>query len=171
MGLDRRLFIDQLQAHYQASLARARRAEHDARDAAKTMATESEKREDGRAAIEFGSLATGQAGRAETILADLDKLLKFSKVELPRFGRKTPIALGAIVDVATEDDQGPSERTFVLFPVGGGMELTGPGGDGVFSVITPASPIGKALMGLTVGDDVDVPIRGELRSWTVVDVC
>lgn len=170
MGLDRNLFIDQLQAHYQASLAVARRAEKDAIEGAKNMATESEKREDGRAAIEQGSLATGQKRQAQAILGELEVLQRFAKTPAPRFGRKTPIALGAIVDVATEDEQGPSERTFVLFPVGGGMELTGPGGDGVFSVITPASPIGKALIGLSVGDDLDVVIRGETRSWTVVDV-
>jgi transcription elongation GreA/GreB family factor len=171
MALDRRVFIEQLQAHYQASLAQARRAEQDAREAARTMATESEKREDGRAAIEFGSLATGHTGRADTIVGELDALLRFSKVQLPRFDRRTPIAVGAVIDLATEDDEGASERTFVMFPVGGGMELTGPGGDGVFSVITPTSPIGKALLGLKVGDDVDVPSRGGVRSWTVVDVC
>jgi hypothetical protein len=41
----------------------AKRAGADARDAAKNVATEAEKKEDGRAALEFGSLATGHEQR------------------------------------------------------------------------------------------------------------
>ena len=52
--------------------------------------------------------------------------------------------------------------------MGAGEELTGPGGDGFFSVVTPASPIGSAVMGHREGDAVQTRIRGELRQWTVV---
>ncbi|MCK6552591.1 GreA/GreB family elongation factor [Myxococcota bacterium] len=171
MGSDRRFFIQQLELQYQERLAIARRAEEDAREAAKSLATESEKREDGRVALEYGSLATGQAGRAQRLREELDALAAFSKRDLPRFGRKTPIELGAIVDLATESDDGePEERTFILLPVGAGSELTGPSGDGFISVITPASPIGRGLLGRKAGDGIDVPIQGEWRSWEIVDV-
>ena len=53
-------------------------------------------------------------------------------------------------------------------PVGAGEEITGPGGDGFFTVVTPASPIGSAVMGRREGESVSTRIRGALREWTVV---
>ena len=171
MGLDRRFFIQQLEAQYRERLAVACRAEEDAREAARTIATEAEKKEDGRVALEFGSLATGQAGRAQALREELETLERFARRDLPRFGPRAPIDLGAIVDLATETDDGePEERTFILLPVGAGTELTGPGGDGFISVITPASPIGRGLLGKKAGEGVDVSIHGEWRSWEIVDV-
>ena len=76
------------------------------------------------------------------------------------------MALGAIVDMSTEDEEGFAERTFFVLPVGAGTELTGPGGDGFLSVITPASPVGRALMGRKAGDvvEVEIPRVGTLRN-------
>jgi hypothetical protein len=169
VGLDKRFFIDQLRTKYEETLGIAIRVEGDAREAARSLATESEKKEDGRASIEFGSLATGQAQRAQRLKAELEQLRLFCIGQLPRFGQKTPIGLGAIVDLAADDDDG-GERTFILLPVGAGTELTGPGGDGFISVITPASPIGKSLIGRRAGEGIDVTIAGEWRSWSIVDV-
>jgi transcription elongation GreA/GreB family factor len=171
VGLDKSFFIDQLKNKYQETLGLAVRSEGDAREAARSLATESEKKEDGRAAIEFGSLATGQHQRAQRLKAELDQLEQFASGKVPRFGQKTAIGLGAIVDLAMDDDdEGTVERTFILLPVGAGTELTGPGGDGFISVITPASPIGRSLMGRFAGDGIDVSIAGEWRSWSIIDV-
>ena len=65
---------------------------------------------------------------------------------------------------------GPSGRTFFLLPVGAGLQLTGPGGDGFLSVVTPASPVGKAVLGRRVGETVEVLVRGEPREWTITYV-
>jgi transcription elongation GreA/GreB family factor len=51
--------------------------------------------------------------------------------------------------------------------VGAGVELTGPDGDGFLSVVTPLSPIGKAVLGRRVGESVDVTVAGEAREWTI----
>ena len=45
--------------------------------------------------------------------------------------------------------------------------MTGPGGDGLLSVVTPASPIGRAVLGRRVGDVVDITVEGELREWQI----
>ena len=74
------------------------------------------------------------------------------------------------MDVSVESARGTEERTYFLLPVGAGTELTGPDGDGFLSVITPASPVGRALMGRRAGDSVDVTIGGEAREWTLVEV-
>ncbi len=58
-------------------------------------------------------------------------------------------------------------RTFFLAPVGAGATLTGPGGDGFLSVVTPVSPIGRAVLGRKVGDVVDVTVDGDPREWTI----
>jgi hypothetical protein len=62
-------------------------------------------------------------------------------------------------------------RTFFIAPVGAGIELTGPGGDGYLTVVTPSSPIGRAVMGCEAGDVVEIVAAGEKREWTVSFVC
>ena len=59
-------------------------------------------------------------------------------------------------------------RTFFLAPVGAGMTLLGPGGDGHLSVVTPVSPIGKAVLSRRVDDIVDVTVKGDVREWRIV---
>ena len=70
----------------------------------------------------------------------------------------------------TEEDGEEEERTFFFLPVGAGAELTGPGGDGFVSVVTPASEIGRTLMGARPGDVFDAEIAGALREWTVLEL-
>jgi transcription elongation GreA/GreB family factor len=169
MPLDKMHFIEQLAGQLKQTDAIAQRAEEEAREAARSLATESEKKEDGRAAIEYGSLATGQAARARKVKEELHALAAFCNRGLPKFNRNSPIGLGAIVDISIETDE-RQERTFILRPVGAGSELPGPGGDGFISVITPASPVGKALLGKRAGDSFEVEIKGEAHEWTVVEV-
>jgi transcription elongation GreA/GreB family factor len=170
MGLDKRFLVEQLAARLRQSDEVARRAGEEAREAARSLQTESEKKEDGRAAIEFGSLATGQSARARKVQEELQQLAAFWNRGLPRFTAGSAVALGAIVDVSVEGDHGDAERTFFVLPVGAGTELTGPGGDGFLSVITPASPVGRALMGRTAGDYVEVTLDRQTREWKLVEV-
>jgi transcription elongation GreA/GreB family factor len=129
---------------------------------AREGATPAEKREDARVAIEQGGLARGQDRRLREAEAAVEALSGFSP---PRWGERSPIAVGAIVEVEDEDTQ--EGRTIFLAPVGAGVTLEGPGGDGLFSVITPSSPIGRALIGRRVGDSIDVTIERELRSYVI----
>jgi transcription elongation GreA/GreB family factor len=170
MPVNKRFFVEQLRQQFVSGLATTTRAEHDAREASRHMATESEKKEDGRVAIEFGNLAKAQALRARQARSEIDELDAFAGKSPRAYTRTTPIGLGAIVDLADETDAGAAERTFMLLPVGAGAELTGPSGDGFLSVITPASPIGKALLGKRVGDIIEVTIHGDVREWSIVDV-
>lgn len=170
MGLDKRFLIEQLAAHLRRADDVARRAGEEAREAARSLQTESEKKEDGRAAIEFGSLATGQSARSQKVQQDLQQLAAFWNRGVPRFSSTSSVGLGAIVDVAVEGERGEQERTFIMLPVGAGTELTGPGGDGFLSVITPASPVGRALMGRRAGESVEVTINRETREWRLVEV-
>ena len=150
--------VRQLEASARAALASRDAAVAEAREGA----TPDEKREDARAAHQLASLGRAQQHRAQQALADADALAHF---------RPTPcktIALGAIVEV--EDEDSGEGRTFFVAPVGAGITLTGPGGDGHLSVVTPASPIGRAVFGKRVGETVDVTVEREVREWTITYV-
>jgi transcription elongation GreA/GreB family factor len=171
MGLDKRFLLTQLRQHCAEILAVAQRAEIDAREAARNMATESEKKEDGRVALEFGGLAAGQAVRLAQARRELEALDSLLASSLPSFGAGAAVSLGAIVDVAIDDlEDHHEERTFFLLPTGAGVELTGPGGDGYLQVMTPGSPAGRALMGRHAGEVIDVRLGGTPKEWTILEV-
>jgi transcription elongation GreA/GreB family factor len=161
--MDKRMLVEQLAERLRQSVAVARKAGQAAADEAREGATPAEKREDARVALEQGSLARAQASRAAKVAAELSALEIFRPASLPP---RAPIALGAVVEVEDEV-QG---KTFFLAPVGAGIELVGPGGDGFLSVVTPHSPVGKAVLGRRVGDSVEVMVQGEPREWTITFV-
>ncbi len=160
--MDKQDLVGQL-AHQLTASARAALG---ARDAAvleaRDGATPDEKREDARAAHQLGTLGKTQQRRAQQALAEADVLATFKPRPIPA---TAAIGLGAIVEI--EDEESAEGRTFFLAPVGAGATLTGPGGDGLLSVVTPASPIGRAVLGKKVGDVVDVTVEGELREWRI----
>jgi transcription elongation GreA/GreB family factor len=158
--MDKRELVEQLARRLRESAEVARKAGLEAAEEARDGATAAEKRENARVALEYSGLARGQSERAQRTRAELALLDGFRP---ERFARGAPIALGAIVEVEDES-QG---RTFFLAPAGAGVELTGPGGDGFLSVVTPQSPVGKAVLGRRVGDVVEVTVKGEAREWTI----
>lgn len=158
--MDKQDLVAQLVRHLEASARAALSARDAAATEAKEGATPDEKREDARAAHQLATLGTAQTRRAQQARAEADALARFK----PGPTAKT-INLGAIVEI--EDEETGEGRTFFLAPVGAGVTLTGPGGDGVLSVVTPASPIGKAVLGRRVGDVVDVTVDGEAREWQI----
>jgi transcription elongation GreA/GreB family factor len=161
--MDKRILVEQLATRLRESVTVARKAGEAAAVEARDGATPGEKREDARVALEQGSLARGQANRAAKTQAELSALEIFRPGPLPA---SAPVSLGAVVEVEG-DEQG---RTFFLAPVGAGIELTGPGGDGFLSVVTPHSPVGRAVIGRRVGDTIEVTVEGEPREWTITFV-
>jgi transcription elongation GreA/GreB family factor len=160
--MDKRFLVEQLSERLRASVAVARKAGQAAAEEARDGATAAEKREDARVALEYAGLARGQRERASRTMAEL-------AAETFRPGRlapNAPISVGASVEVEDE----ALGRTFFLAPVGAGVELTGPGGDGFLSVVTPQSPVGRAVLGKRVGDTVEVEVQGEPRDWTITFV-
>ena len=161
--MDKQFLVEQLAERLRASAHVARKAGDAAAEEARAGATPAEKREDGRVAMEYAGLARGQKDRAARTAAEVSLLETFRPRPLPA---RAPIALGAVVEV----EDGSQGRTFFLAPVGAGVELTGPGGDGYLSVVTPASPVGKAVMGRRVGDTIEVVVKGEPLEWAITFV-
>lgn len=79
---------------------------------------------------------------------------------------RDPVALGAVVEI----EDGQAGKTLFIAPAGAGEELTGPDGDGLFYVVTPQAPLGRALMGKRVGDVIETMVKGELTEWTITFV-
>jgi transcription elongation GreA/GreB family factor len=156
--MDKQLMIDQLAARIRDSLQVALREQEAAALEAREGATPSEKRDDARTAIEFSNLAQAQGRRALAAREDLTKIENF---RARKAGAR--VSLGDIVEI----EDGDTGRTIFLAPVGAGIELTMPDGDGFVTVVTPASPLGKALLGRELGDTVEVSVRNEERDWTV----
>ena len=157
--MNKQELIAQLVRQLEASARSALSARDAAAQEAKEGATPDEKREDARAAHQMQTLGAAQQRRAQQALADVDALARFKP------GAMSTIGVGAIVEI--EDEETGEGRTFFLAPVGAGMTLTGPGGDGLLSVVTPASPIGKAVLGRRVGDVVDITVDGDVREWQI----
>jgi transcription elongation GreA/GreB family factor len=168
--MDKKFLIDQLTDRLRETAQVARKASKAAEDEARDGATPAEKREDARVSQENSGLARGQKDRANRAIVELATLETFRPpARLPARGS---ITLGAIVEVEMENEETKSSqgRTFFLAPVGAGVELTGPGGDGFLSVVTPISPVGKAVLGKRVGETVEVMVEGEPREWTITFV-
>ena len=161
--MDKQFLVAQLIERLRESVHVARRAGDAAAEEARAGATPSEKRDDSRVAMEYAGLARGQKQRADRAAAEVSLLETFRPRPLPA---RAPIALGAVVEV----EDSAHGRTFFLAPAGAGIELTGPGGDGYLSVVTPSSPIGKAVLGRRVGDTVEVVVKGEPLEWAITFV-
>jgi transcription elongation GreA/GreB family factor len=162
-AMDKSFLVEQLAAELRATARTAKSAMEAAASEARDGATPAEKREDARVMQENSGLARGHKARLDRASAELAALEAFAP---PRLAARARVQLGAIVEV----EDGEEGRTFFLAPVGAGVELTGPGGDGFLSVVTPSSPIGKAVLGRTVGETLEVVVRGESREWTITYV-
>lgn len=149
--MDKQDLVAQLVRQLQTS-ARAALAARDATTSeAREGATPDEKREDARAAHQQGTLGKAQQRRAQQALAEVDAVAQWKPSAM------STIAVGAIVEI--EDPDSGEGRTLFLAPVGAGITLTGPGGDGLLSVVTPGSPVGKAVLGRKVGEVIEIADR------------
>ena len=166
----KRYFVDELKSVYSERIATAARAVAAAAEEADHIRSESTKREDAKSAAMETRMAAGHNRRRKQAVVEMETLLDFAERGLRRFKPTARVDLGAMVDVRIEDEAGEEERTLLFLPVGAGAELTGPGGDGFVVVVTPKSPVGKALMGARAGDSFEIVIDGRDREWTVVDL-
>jgi transcription elongation GreA/GreB family factor len=163
--MDKQALLEQLMTRLREQLRVSQRASKDAQQAARDVATAQEKVADARESIEYGALATGHAKRLNQLGEELAAL---ERVRLPPATRRAPVGIGSIVEI--EDEETQEGRTFFVLPVGAGQELTGPGGDGLLTVVTPQSPIGRAVVGRLQGDSIQVTTQGEPRDWNITFV-
>jgi transcription elongation GreA/GreB family factor len=108
--------------------------------------------------LEQSYLARGQAQR----VAELETAVaQTAALALRTFTATTPVAMSALVTV--EDDAG--EQRYFVAPHGGGAVLAG----GV-QVTTPASPIGRVLLGRRVDDEIELRLPAKVRTLVITAV-
>jgi transcription elongation GreA/GreB family factor len=147
----------ELVAQLEAALTTARAAHAAAIEGSTHEEAKPENDKDTRG-LEQSYLARGQAQRVAELEAAIGEV---SALALRSFGPGTPIAMSALVRVRAEEDG--SEPVLFIAPAGGGNLLAG----GV-QVVTPSSPLGRALLGKHADDEVELQLPGKLRTLTII---
>ena len=112
--------------------------------------------------LEASYVAQGQANRAQEIRHALEV---YKAMVLQSFDEETPVRLTALVSL--EDENGHCRNVF-LGPEAGGLKLVEGGAE--YIVITPESPLGKALLGRVCDDEVCVGQGEGQKTFTIVEV-
>ena len=113
-------------------------------------------------AVEAAYLAHGQSMRIAELKQSIGLYQHFQR---PTFNARATIQLGALVCI--EDDQG-EQRRFLIGPAAGGLSIDSE--QGAIQVITPNAPLGQALMGKRVEDEVDWKINQRKESYSVIAI-
>ncbi len=111
-------------------------------------------------ALEQSYLARGQASRVAELRAAVAELRAMA---LRAFAPGDPAALGALVTAERDDGEA---LTVWLAPQGGGSRL----GGGRVQVVTPKSPLGRAVLGKREGEPSEVTLAGKARDLTILRV-
>lgn len=147
-------------------LSTMRRAAKDAREAATHEEAKPENDKDTRA-LEASYLAGAQAARVREIEGAIKAIGAMRLLELD--GKE--IQASAVITLEDDDEV---RTVFFFAPFGGGTVLEV--GAAEVQVVTPQSPLGRALLGRTQGDVIEVRASGlagrspTMREMTIVDV-
>ncbi len=152
-GLDKAALRDQLVAQLTAAHDAAQRAHAAAIEGATHEEARAENDKDTRG-LEQSYLARGQAQR----VAELEAAIGDVTALALRTGTKVAMSM-----LVTVEEDGTEQRYFIA-PAGGGAVL------GAIQVITPNSPIGRALIGKTIDDSVELDLRGKKRELVITQV-
>ena len=148
--------------HISAELARVKETHKATTQAAFHEENKAEDDKDTRA-IEGSYLARGLAERVANLEGDLTRARVMA---LRPFGEESPVGLSALV--AVEDVDSGAEARYFLAPVAGGAKLQ-VGGE-LVRVLTPSSPLGGALLGSVVEDEVSFNSPQGLRTLEILSV-
>ena len=163
LELDKKAVLAALKQKLETELGRAQKR---AKDAA-AGATHEENRAEGdkdMRATEASYVARGQASRASEME---EALVRVSALELLDFKPGARIAISALIELE-QDGKG---LHYFLVPAAGGERLQVAGAE--IQTLTPQSPLGRALLGLTEGDEAELPARqaGErARCYEIIKV-
>lgn len=113
-------------------------------------------------AVEAAYLAHGQSMR----IAELKQAIAlYQNFHRPTFNARDSIKLGALVCI--EDDQEQQRRLFIG-PAAGGLNIESK--HGPVQVITTTAPLGQALMGRNLDDEVVWTIDSRNESFSIVAI-
>lgn len=112
--------------------------------------------------LEAAYLAHGQSLRVTECEADL---AAFKKLADPTCSHQTPIVVGTLIYL--KDDCNVEQYLF-LGPAAGGLKLTFCQKDII--IITPTAPLGQALIGRFVDDEIEITVGGQKKYYEITAV-
>jgi transcription elongation GreA/GreB family factor len=151
----RQIILQQLESR----LAIAQSATQRAIDAATDEETVPEHKYD-TLALEASYLAHGQAVRVQECEEDIQCYRELVLRESER------VAMSSFLSVIDEQDQ---VKYFFIGPRVGGLSVKWDGKD--VSILTPNAPLGAALMGKELGDEVEFSVADSHFIYEIVSVC
>jgi transcription elongation GreA/GreB family factor len=128
-------------------LERLAKAAMDAHAAATDPGSKAESKYDTRS-LEESYLATGQARQVQELA---ETLRVFEKIRPTVFSQSDEIGSGALVEL----ERGAEKLFFLLMPNAGGMEIIYQ--EKEITLLSPESPLYRALVGKKAGDRLDAP--------------
>jgi transcription elongation GreA/GreB family factor len=158
--MNKRDLIHQFEKQIAADLAILTQAALAAHDAATHSESKAEDQYDTRG-LEASYLAGAQSKRA----LELEGLLAlYRHIDILTFAPNAPIAATAVVELDSD-----GKRTYyLLMPKGGGMSTEYVGK--LIQVVSPQSPLGSALLGHRVGDQIEVAIQRVVKDYEIICV-
>jgi transcription elongation GreA/GreB family factor len=115
-------------------------------------------------ALEASYVAQGQANRAQEIRRALEV---YKQLPLQKFDNDSTIGLTALVTLAGDV---ATNRTVFIGPMEGGMKIVDPLTGTEIVVISPAAPLGRDLIGRSVGDLVRIGVGKDCKDLEIVEV-
>lgn len=120
-------------------------------------------------ALEASYLAHGQAMRLEQIKNDIATL---KRTTLREFSEQDSVGLTALVCVENDDEQ---IAWYWMLPCGGGVTIKDASvltnsGLAELTVVTPHSPLGKALLGQNEDDEVSLAIGDSVQHYAIISI-
>ena len=112
--------------------------------------------------LEASYLATGQARRVEEIRQSLKNC---QAMALAPYSAAQGIQVGALVNLEAENGSG---QWLFLAPDAAGLKLNHDGH--TVTVITPRSPLGAALLGKQLDDEVQINVGGAVQTFSVCEI-
>jgi len=105
--------------------------------------------------------AKEEQGKMEARIGHLSALLEDCEIIAASDDLET-VQVGVVVTILHEEDDPEDAERFLI-----GMIEEQPGD---YDVISPTSPLGKAVMGAKVGDDVSYDVRGTFLKVKVIEI-
>ena len=139
--------LEQIREELRGQLLRLSKAAQEAHAAATDPGSKAESKYDTRN-LEASYLATGQARQVDELATSVRI---FDALELPDFPAGAAIDVGALVEVSLRGNT----LYFLLAPSAGGLEILHEGLE--ITVLTPSSELYGKMLGLYVGEELDIP--------------
>lgn len=113
--------------------------------------------------LEASYLAHGQSKRVAECETDL---ITFKKLKVTERLADEPVSIGSLVTL--EDEKSVLQLVFIS-PVAGGLKVKYK--KNIITLVTPSSPIGRAIISSRLGDEIEVNPGEEKKYYQITDIC